>query len=87
MTETDAYLQLIIMMSVLILLPFIYKVFFALGRLLVVKFFPAKYLTIEVKRLDGSACTQMVDMKNNQELVDLLLARGTIHSSKTKISN
>jgi hypothetical protein len=74
MSEYDAYLSLIIMLGLLISLPFFYRVCFQLGKLFVVKFFPPKYITLEIKRLDGTTEKTNIALEDNDALVKALLA-------------
>lgn len=81
MTEYEAYIQLIMMLGLVISMPFFYRVCFLIGKLFVLKFFPPKYLTVEVKRLDGSIELTKVKISDNEALVDALL-----HSTGRQLS-
>ena len=73
MTDTDAYLQLIAMAGLIISTPFFCRVCFSLGQLFIVKFFPPKFLTIEVKYLDGKIENRKVNIHDNKALTEALL--------------
>lgn len=81
MTEYEAYIQLIMMLGLVISMPFFYRVCFLIGKILILKFFPPKYLTIEVKRLDGSIELTKVNISDNEALVNAL-----IHSTGRQLS-
>ncbi|WP_434927986.1 hypothetical protein [Shewanella sp. HL-SH2] len=81
MTEYEAYIKLIMMLGLVLSMPFFYRVCFLLGKIFILKFFPPKYLTIEVKRLDGSVELTKVKISDNEALVDALL-----HSTGRQLS-
>lgn len=81
MTEYEAYIQLIMMLGLVISMPFFYRACFLVGKLFILKFFPPKYLTIEVKHLDGSVELTKVKISDNEALVNALL-----HSTGRQLS-
>ncbi|MCK8137314.1 hypothetical protein [Pseudoalteromonas sp. 2CM28B] len=77
MSEIEAYIQLIAMVGILLCLPYCGYVFYNIGRWLTAKFFPPKYLTIEITGENGTVRFERIDLKDDEELVEkLLLARG-----------
>ncbi|NQY07765.1 MAG: hypothetical protein HRT68_16600 [Flavobacteriaceae bacterium] len=73
MSETDAYLQLIAMSGLILSIPFFWRVCFSLGKLFIVKFFPPKYLTIEIENLNGEIKKKRVNINDNKALIEALL--------------
>lgn len=73
MTESDAYLQLALYLGVLLSLPFFWSVGRAFGRFIVYKFFPPKFITIKIKRLDNSIEKRKVEIDDVDALVKALL--------------
>ncbi|MEG3756879.1 hypothetical protein V5096_02860 [Pseudoalteromonas carrageenovora] len=77
MSETEAYIQLIAMVGILLCLPYCGYVFYNIGRWATAKLFPPTYLTIEITDETGTIRFERIDLKNDEELVNkLLLARG-----------
>lgn len=73
MTETQAYLELLFMLGVVVLLPFFWRVCYLVGQLFITYLFPPKTITIEVKRANGQIVKQKINIADNEALVDALL--------------
>lgn len=77
MSETEAHIQVIAMVGILLCLPYCGYVFYNIGRWLTVKLFPPQHLTIEITDENGTVRFEQIDLKDDEELVNkLLLARG-----------
>ena len=78
MSETQAYLQLIAMICILLCMPYWGYVFFNLSKWVTAKLFPAKFLQIEIINETGETRIVKIDIENEEELVEkLLCARGS----------
>ena len=75
MTESEAYLDLFLILGILLTLPFIWRLFTALGEAFVVKFFPPKTITFEIKLASGKTTTKKVNLENDKELIDTILSQ------------
>lgn len=73
MTETDAYLQLIAITGLIFSTPFIWRVCFSFGKLIITKFFPPKFITIEIELPNGTKKEKKVNIDDNEALVEALL--------------
>lgn len=73
MSETEAYLQLIVMVGILACLPYCGYVFYNIGRWLTAKLFPPKYLKIEITDESGNTRIVKIDLDDDEELVKKLL--------------
>tara|TARA_R110002050_G_scaffold158063_2_gene286858 strand:+ start:1778 stop:2023 length:246 start_codon:yes stop_codon:yes gene_type:complete len=73
MTEYEAYIKLIMMLGLVLSMPFFYRACFLFGKIIIVKFFPPKYLTVEVKKIDGTIELTKVNIDDNKALVNALL--------------
>jgi hypothetical protein len=73
MTESDAFLQLIIMAGLVASMPFFWRTCQTMGKLIVVNFSPPKTISLEIKNLDGSIETREVDLSDSDELTKSLL--------------
>lgn len=79
MSDNEAYLQLVIMVGILLCLPYFCRVFYILGQVIVAKYFPPKYLKIEILDEFGGKRVVKVNLDNSEELVNTLLkVRGNI---------
>lgn len=73
MTDYEAYIKLLMMLGLILSMPFFYRLCFLLGKLFIIKFFPPKFLTIEVEHIDGSIELKKVRIADNEALVDAIL--------------
>ncbi|TMO72737.1 hypothetical protein CWC17_13000 [Pseudoalteromonas sp. S3785] len=73
MSETEAYIQLIAMVGILLCLPYCGYVFYNIGKLITAKLFPPKYLFIEITDEEGLVRIEKIDLEDNQELIKKLL--------------
>jgi hypothetical protein len=53
MTELEAYTQLTLIAGSIMVLPLVWRVFHKLGQLFIIKFFPPKYIKIEIQEESG----------------------------------
>ena len=74
MTETQAYIELVLYLGTILSLPFIFRVFSALGKLAVIFFFPPKTVTFEIKLKNGHVVKKKVNIADNKELIDTILS-------------
>jgi len=81
MTEFEAYTWLATVLGLILSMPFFYRTCILLGKIIALKFFPPKFLTVEVRRLDGTIEVVKVKIADNEALVDALL-----HSTGRKLS-
>ncbi|WP_394493553.1 hypothetical protein [Shewanella sp. ENK2] len=72
MTENEAYIQLLIMLSLILSLPFFYRVCYTIGKIVMVKYFPPKYVNIEVVENNETTISK-VNIDDNKALIDALL--------------
>jgi len=73
MTETEAYLELLFYLGVILSLPFFWRACYLFGRLFVTYVFPPKTITIEVKKTNGQTVKEKVIIADNEALVNALL--------------
>lgn len=78
MSETEAYTQLALMIGILLCIPFLWRLFFSLGKSLMEHFFPPEFITIEIKKLDGTIETKKVKFEDGVEIIESLLKGGYI---------
>ena len=82
MSETEAYIQLIAMVGILLCLPYCGFVFYSIGKLVAAKLFPPKYLKIEITDESGNTRTVTIDLDDDRELVKKLLStKGSFHEN------
>lgn len=74
MSETEAYIQLIPFVGILLCLPYCGYVFYSIGKLITAKLFPPKYLFIEITDEEGLVRIEKIDLEDNQELIKKLLS-------------
>jgi len=72
MTDFQAYMQLLFMAGVILSLPFIWHVCSALGKLIIINYFPPKFIDIEIQDEHGKKYIRKVEVANNEELIDAL---------------
>lgn len=77
MTESEAYLQLALIIGTLMCVPFLWHFFYSLGKALVNHFFPPEFITIEIKKLNGTIEVKKVKFEESEEIIDALLEGGT----------
>ena len=69
MTELEAYAQLTLILGSIMILPFIFRLFYVLGQLFVIKFFPPKYITLELKKASGEKVVQKIPADDAKKLI------------------
>ncbi|MBB1272502.1 hypothetical protein [Psychromonas sp. SR45-3] len=74
MTETDAYLNLFLILGTILTLPFVWSLFIAVGKFLIVTFLPPKDVTFEIKLASGEVIVKKVNIENNKELINAILS-------------
>lgn len=73
MTESEAYLQLFTIIGLIMTAPFLWRIGFLVGKIFIVKFFPPKFITIEIKKDNGEIVNEIVDFEDDEALVEALL--------------
>jgi hypothetical protein len=73
MTETEAYLQLFTIIGLIMSVPFLWRICFLAGKLFIVKFFPPKFIIIEIKKANGDVVNETISLEDDEALVDALL--------------
>ncbi|WP_289096652.1 hypothetical protein [uncultured Pseudoalteromonas sp.] len=74
MSETEAYIQLIIMVGIILCLPYIWvSVIPTVAKIISAKFFPPKFIDVEI--IDGDHITfKRINLENDEELINALLS-------------
>lgn len=72
MTEIEAYTQLGLIIGSLMVLPLIYRIFYVLSQQFILRFFPAKYIELEIKDEAGKIIFKKVEIAKHKELIDAL---------------
>lgn len=74
MSEVEAYVQLFTMVGILLCLPYIWvSLIPTLAKIIVVKFFPPKFIDVEI--VDGEhVISKRINLDDDEELVNALLS-------------
>lgn len=73
MSETEAYLQLVMMVGILFCLPFLVtRVVPRISNFITAHFFPMRYIDVEVTE-NGETYTKRVSLEEDAELLNALL--------------
>jgi hypothetical protein len=73
MSETEAYIQLTFVVGILLCLPYASWAFFVLGKVLIAKFFPPKFISLEITDLDKNKRIVNVSLNDPDDLMKALL--------------
>lgn len=73
MSEFEAYTNLVIMGGLVLSMPFFYRACYTLGKLIIVKFFPPKYVNIEIKKNNGTIELVKIKITDDKALTKALL--------------
>jgi hypothetical protein len=73
MSNTQAYLELIFYLGLVLSLPFFFRVCILVGRLFSIYVFPPKSISIEIKRSDGRLIKKKINIADDEALVKAVL--------------
>ncbi len=70
MIEAEAYLQLILTISLFLCLPIVWLLFRTIARYVIAYFFPIKQVDVTIKMLDGSMKNVIIKYKNDRDYTE-----------------
>ena len=73
MSETEAYLQIIAMVGLMLLIPFFWRICIVLGKAIIIYGFPAKTITLEIQKADGQIKKIKVNTEDDDALIEAIL--------------
>lgn len=73
MTETEAYLQIIAMVGLILLIPFFWRIGILLGKAIIIYGFTVKNITLEIEKSNGKVEKVKINVEDDDALIEAIL--------------